>query len=265
MELLKIDEFEFAEQLGMYVTDPRLAYGACRPYFLSQEESLCRLVQSPPPRVGDDAYMLHLWKRCVILGSFERGIPSLDLVLTQTGFGIVSNNTLSPASRERVDALRSSLRKECGLLACQIIERLWDDLSRLGRVVPVSSLELPSVWRKYTGRDDLAYLDSTPARRAAMRGAVGYLGFSAVRSLLGVCVAGRRLCTEQRVLDAARLLQEYEGNVIEGVVDPYPSLEALVDHMEKHIAYFPEYASSAQRAAKRLRYENSGPSGVYFF
>ena len=36
-------------------------------------------------------------------------IPSLDLVLTTNGFGIVSNQNVVPASRERVDALISSL------------------------------------------------------------------------------------------------------------------------------------------------------------
>ena len=42
-------------------------------------------------------------------------LRQLDLVLTPTGFGIVSNNTTSPASRERVDALEKSLllAREC--------------------------------------------------------------------------------------------------------------------------------------------------------
>ena len=38
--------------------------------------------------------------------------PQLDLVLTPTGFGVVSNQNTAPASRDRVAALRERLRQE---------------------------------------------------------------------------------------------------------------------------------------------------------
>lgn len=43
-------------------------------------------------------------------------VPQMDLVLTPTGFGIVSNQNTAPASRERVDALRLQMRRD----ACQL-------------------------------------------------------------------------------------------------------------------------------------------------
>ena len=45
-----------------------------------------------------------------------RAIPSLDLVLTPNGFGVVSNQNVAPASKERVDRLIGSLadyRDDC--------------------------------------------------------------------------------------------------------------------------------------------------------
>ena len=39
-------------------------------------------------------------------------LPSLDLILTDSGFAVVSNQNLAPASRERVAALRESLRQQ---------------------------------------------------------------------------------------------------------------------------------------------------------
>lgn len=39
--------------------------------------------------------------------AFMLMIPSLDLVLTPNGFGIVSNNTIAPASKERVERLQN--------------------------------------------------------------------------------------------------------------------------------------------------------------
>ena len=37
--------------------------------------------------------------------ALRRAIPSLDLVLTPNGFGVVSNQNVAPASKERVDRL----------------------------------------------------------------------------------------------------------------------------------------------------------------
>ena len=48
--------------------------------------------------------------------ALRRAIPSLDLVLTPNGFGVVSNQNIAPASKERVDRLIGSLadyRDEC--------------------------------------------------------------------------------------------------------------------------------------------------------
>lgn len=42
--------------------------------------------------------------------AFRRAIPSLDIILTENGFGIVSNNTVAPASRDRINALLDGLQ-----------------------------------------------------------------------------------------------------------------------------------------------------------
>lgn len=41
--------------------------------------------------------------------SYWKAVPNLDLILTPNGFGIVSNDNVAPASKERVAALRESL------------------------------------------------------------------------------------------------------------------------------------------------------------
>lgn len=47
----------------------------------------------------------------ICAASFYMAIPHLDLVLTSTGFGVVSNQNVAPASIDRVERLRSALRK----------------------------------------------------------------------------------------------------------------------------------------------------------
>lgn len=59
-------------------------------------------------------------KAVIAYDAFHRAIPSLDLVLTPNGFGVVSNQNIAPASRERVDGLRFALITERDALIAQI-------------------------------------------------------------------------------------------------------------------------------------------------
>ena len=44
--------------------------------------------------------------------AFRRAIPSLDVILTENGFGIVSNGNVAPASRDRINALLDGLQAQ---------------------------------------------------------------------------------------------------------------------------------------------------------
>lgn len=51
-------------------------------------------------------------------------IPSLDLVLTPNGFGIVNTGNVSPASKDRVERLITSVEKERDLSINEMVKRL---------------------------------------------------------------------------------------------------------------------------------------------
>ena len=54
--------------------------------------------------------------RLVVADALRRAIPSLDIVLTPNGFGVVSTQNLAPASKPRVDRLVGSMlahRDDC--------------------------------------------------------------------------------------------------------------------------------------------------------
>ena len=53
-----------------------------------------------------------LYCRIVVCHALIHAIPSLDLVLTPNGFGIVSNQNIAPASRDRVDRLIGSIEMQ---------------------------------------------------------------------------------------------------------------------------------------------------------
>lgn len=58
-----------------------------------------------------DVVLLNKMRLVVALGGARRAIAGLDVVLTDVGFGVVKNQNLVPASRERVDAVREDLRR----------------------------------------------------------------------------------------------------------------------------------------------------------
>lgn len=50
--------------------------------------------------------------RIVVFKAFADAIPSLDLVVTPTGFGVISTDSVAPASKERIERLLESLRSK---------------------------------------------------------------------------------------------------------------------------------------------------------
>lgn len=80
-------------------------------------------------------------------------VPHLDLVATPTGFGIVSNQNVAPASRERVDALREQLRREkCTsfefLILALLSDTTWRDTAAAASMV-TSLMFLPCHLRRH--------------------------------------------------------------------------------------------------------------------
>lgn len=58
---------------------------------------------------GDTDILRSLVKEYICIDAVLHEFRKLDLVLTPTGFGVISNNTTSPASKARVDALQEQL------------------------------------------------------------------------------------------------------------------------------------------------------------
>lgn len=53
--------------------------------------------------------LMPLARSIVATEAFRAAVPSLNVILTANGFGIVSNNTTAPASKERTDSLIEAL------------------------------------------------------------------------------------------------------------------------------------------------------------
>lgn len=83
-------------------------------------------------RQADGSPLTQQLRRAACLRAFARQVPYVDVVLTATGFGIVSTNDTAPASRERVEAIRlqadhDALLAEGDLLKLCFNEEGWAD------------------------------------------------------------------------------------------------------------------------------------------
>ena len=61
-------------------------------------------------RSNDDSRLLKLCQRVIAVDAFLRSIPEMDLVLTDAGFGVISNQDVAPASKERIANLTTGLK-----------------------------------------------------------------------------------------------------------------------------------------------------------
>lgn len=60
----------------------------------------------------------------IVVTAFADAVPSLDIVVTPTGFGVVNTETVAPASKERVERLIDSLRNSSASLLDYLLTRV---------------------------------------------------------------------------------------------------------------------------------------------
>lgn len=68
-----------------------------------------------------------LLARLVATEAFMQAIPNLDLVLTPNGFGVVSNSTVAPASKDRVGRLLAQLEVQRDNTIEQLLDTIPSD------------------------------------------------------------------------------------------------------------------------------------------
>lgn len=107
-------------------------------------------------------------ERFICLDAFCDAMPGLDLVLTSTGFGIVNNQNVSPASRDRVETLRKSVR-QCAddamdaIIVGLIGDKQWAE-SAYARLLINSLFYTAAQLRDYAGRPDAHRADLSALR-----------------------------------------------------------------------------------------------------
>lgn len=220
-------------------------------------------------------------ERLLCLAAARRAMAGADLVLTSTGFGVVSNQNLAPASRDRVQALAEELRREENQAADALAFRLlsasggdWGATPEAVRMVD-SLMWNPTLVRRYgvtapQRREVYAeeYAELLPRIREAEQAAAALIS----PELMEALVARQRtagstgnpdyvLATEKarRFMAAHLMADRYPAAV-------RPLARDLLDFVRRHADTLEEWRTSAVREAQEQpRYENTKSDPCFFF
>ena len=204
---------------------------------------------------------------CKVLATdaFLRAVPSLDLVLTPNGFGIVSNNTIAPASKDRIDRLVASLEQNRDFALDQLLQTMlqqpeWRATAH-GRyflsTLFQTPLSLPAELRKQHALD---VFQQTHAQIVLIEQELADKFIS--REVYA------RLRNDIGNPDFAYLvqpLQAIELQLLTGKPLPYKQLVALVDYIHKS-ELFPEWQTSqAAELFKPHSFNNQKDAAGYWW
>ena len=204
-----------------------------------------------------------------------RAVPSLDLVLTPNGFGIVSNQNVAPASRDRVVRLVNSLEASRDIAIEQMLQYLFQNerwfatsKRRWFTATLFPNIDLANLcgiaekrWTNYLAlrlkavevEQRIAEEYISPEQMDVLRGEVIGIDWS-------FTVADR---LHLRVIEQLRSIVV---NVLQGNMLNIQGLRDIVDLMRKNEEYFAEFAGSD--TAKLFTppiFENKKENNGYWF
>lgn len=220
---------------------------------------------------GGGGQLVRLVKRLVCLDVFLPHFRSLDLVLTATGFGVVSTQDLTPASKARVDALKSQLDIEQKRAECRVLRELflvdgWSSQVQRKRCVPNLFFDF-SYLGSYAGVESPTMNDWRRVQPQVLE-ADGFLrsklGDGQMEVFLGK-LTSHGLCPveEEACLRMLRFMGLHIGGHARSAKACFRS---LMNYIESHLDVFTAYGDSDVWKTNHFKgYENTKESGMFLF
>lgn len=233
------------------------------------------------------------FRRAVYATAAYNALPTLDLVATPNGFGVVSNQNIAPASKERVAAFRESLRQYKSDCKDQCLERYFQaaqvgiaDQGKKNADGKIEKIEIPAdtilrsgvIYSATVARDNgITMPDGQPVYEEELSRLEYKLAAADVKIKKLIC--GRQYRYEMGAgrfgdkldLMLRRLAAMYVMQADRRAVKDYEN--EILDFMEEEINSDPDseryafYKTSAQRELRKnpVRYENRKEDATYFF
>ena len=205
-----------------------------------------------------------------------RAVPSLDLVLTPNGYGVVNNANVAPASKERVLRLQASLRDA------------RDRAMELLLLKELRSEDWPNTAQGQWLRSSffVAPVEDTTAAKAVIQNEDRWQGFLELREKarpIEQAIAQRWLGQALTARLRAALASDYYGSsdtvalaktirtlIIDELISgkrPVKNLDRCVNYIRNNDSLYPEWQSDpvAELFVDKWRFQNKKEAPGYFF
>lgn len=236
------------------------------------------------------------FRRAVYATAAYNALPTLDLVATPNGFGVVSNQNIAPASKERVAAFRESLRQYKSDCKDQCLERYYqaaqDGIADQKPLQDIGGAFIPEVYQipgdtilrsgviysaTVARENGITMPDGQPVYEEELRRLEYKLAAADVK--IRKLISGKQFYYEMGAgrfgekldLMLRRLAAMYVMQADRRTVKDYEN--EILDFMEEEINSNPDseryayYKTSVQRELRKnpVRYENRKEDPTYFF
>lgn len=212
--------------------------------------------------------------RYVCLAAFVRMVRSLDLVLTATGFGIVSTESTAPASRARVEALLEEMQVEVLRTSEQIVKGMttisgWGDTEAARSMIATlfyrpSLLEnlttLPLTFKNWSTAQGLSLTADAHLRQTVSE---EYMNELLHKSRTASLENADIIIVDKCNAFTADLISNYEAT--HGSHN-HLMLRSIMEQLEAYVDDYPTYKASRLYARKHYtRYQNHKDDPTFFF
>lgn len=268
---MKIDQKTFERVVSSATNGSNAVFDKIEPNFNVVEQHLKNELLGPMADNMDSVPNLSaVVTRLVCLRAYYEQVPQLDLILTPTGFGIVSNQNLAPASADRVKNLREQLKQAYEDDFDHAIEMLigtdWADSPQARMVVP-HLIYTAKILRQYVDkpnahRSDLEAVNSKIyVAEEKLREHVSSEFFDSLLEKL------RKYQLSKHEAHVVHLCCQFIGFCVSAQYGPAKQLLARIeDYVDKNAETFEVYKNSpAYRVKHQERYQNEKEDSTYFW
>lgn len=220
---------------------------------------------------GDNGNLVCAAKALISFRAFLRNFRSLDLVLTATGFGVVSTQDTAPASKMRTDALKSQLDVEEKRMECALFGQLFQ-LEGWGAQPLRQSLVPTLFWQfdflaKYAGVDSPTINDWRKVQPLIMEadGIIRrHVGNAFMEQLLTETVTNAVTAENAK---AIMLMQQLIGLHVSGDKSAEKVMyRRLMNTLDDNLTDYPAYADSDEYKYNHfVDHENTKESTMFLF
>ena len=267
---LTITQADFVAAIATPLTDAKDIFDRCEHFFPDAKNALEKSINYSIAAI--DAANATQVKTFVCLMAFYNAIAHLDLILTPTGFGVVSNNTLAPASKDRVENLRNNALRRAIETKYFLLDELFATTAYVDAQTPDSFILLWSQYKQLAGEsvdaqefDTYRYkfrsIETRLARVISMAELITLRNLAARQWLPGWSATA----AQKEVIEYIELFVIGRANDLTTAEEYLPRILGVVNNPD-NAGDFADYVNSSEYIANNSApYENGVNKPTFFF